>query len=290
MPFLPYEQVTHLNASYIIARLRQFIEEDIPTSDITSEFFYSDTQTSTAYLENEEEIIFAGRQIVEQLPKLSEAETKIEFFYNDGDKIAPFTKIFQITAPTRFLLAVERTLLNLLQRLCGIATNTKLFVEIAEPYGVRILDTRKTTPGLRLFEKYAVRCGGGWNHRLNLSEGILIKDNHIAAAGSLTKAVDKVRQRHFSRFIEVEVENPSQLLEALVLNVDGILLDNFTPDDITKFVPTIREQKPNIFIEASGGITLDTIGDYVKTGVDAISIGALTHSARSVKMHLEFIS
>jgi nicotinate-nucleotide pyrophosphorylase (carboxylating) len=290
MPFLPYEQVTHLDASYILTRLRQFIEEDIPTSDITSEFFYSDTQISTAYLENEEEIVFAGKQIIEQLPKLSEAETTIEFFCNDGDKIPPLTKIFQITAPTRFLLAIERTILNLLQRLCGVATNTKLFVEIAEPYGVRILDTRKTTPGLRLFEKYAVRCGGGWNHRLNLSEGILIKDNHIVAAGSLTKAVDKVRQRHFARFLEVEVENPSQLLEALVLNVDGILLDNFTPGDIAKFVPTIRERKPHIFIEASGGITLETIGDYVKTGVDAVSVGALTHSARSVKMHLEFIS
>lgn len=290
MPFLPYEQVTHLDANYTLARLRQFIEEDIPTSDITSEFFYTDTQISTAYLENEEEIVFAGKQIIEQLPKLSEVETTIEFFCDDGNKIPPFTKIFQITGSTRFLLAIERTILNLLQRLCGVATNTKLFVEIAEPYGVRILDTRKTTPGLRIFEKYAVRCGGGWNHRLNLSEGILIKDNHIVAAGSLTKAVDKVRQRHFTRFLEVEVENFSQLLEALVLNVDGILLDNFTPSDITKFVPMIRERKPQIFIEASGGITLETIEDYAKTGVDAISIGALTHSARSVKMHLEFVS
>ncbi len=290
MPFLPYEQITHLDPSYILARLKLFIEEDIPSTDITSEFFYEENQISTANLENEEEIVFAGKQILNQLHKLTSSGIKIDFFFNDGEKIPPSTKIAQITAPTRFLLEIERTMLNLLQRLCGIATNTRKYVDIAEPYGVRILDTRKTTPGLRLFEKYAVRCGGGWNHRLNLSKGILVKDNHIVAAGSLTKAVNKIRQKHFTRFLEVEVENPSQLLEALILNVDGILLDNFAPEDIAKLVPTIRERKPHIFIEASGGITLENVGEYAQTGVDAISIGALTHSARSVKMHLEFLT
>jgi nicotinate-nucleotide pyrophosphorylase (carboxylating) len=153
---------------------------------------------------------------------------------------------------------------------------------------VKILDTRKTTPGLRLFEKYAVRCGGGWNHRLNLSEGILIKDNHIVAAGSITRAVEMMRLEHPLKFIEVEVENESQLLEAILMNVDGILLDNFEPETLKGLVDFARQKNPAIFLEASGGITLANVESYAKTGVDAISIGALTHSAPSVKLHMEF--
>lgn len=289
MPFLPYSQISQIDKEYIISRFKLWLEEDIPTLDLTSIVFYDDNQFSEAYLENEEEIVFAGKQIVDILPELGKNLIEIEWHYKDGDFVPEKSRIFTIRASTRFLLEIERTLLNILQRLCGIATNTRQYVEIAKPYNVRILDTRKTTPGLRIFEKYAVQCAGGYNHRLNLSVGILIKDNHIIAAGSVAKAIERIREKYPEKFIEVEVANFSQLSEALAFRVDGILLDNFTPEQVTESVAIIRKYNPLTFIEASGGITLANLCDYVKTGVDAISVGALTHSAKSAKMHLEFI-
>ncbi|MGB9771699.1 MAG: carboxylating nicotinate-nucleotide diphosphorylase [Candidatus Kapaibacteriota bacterium] len=289
MSSLPYRQIDVLDPDYVIEKLASFITEDIPNNDITSEIFFGKNVRSKAYLENEEETVFAGKQILEQIPSLSPQPINLAIHFNDGDKIEPYSKIMEIEGPTQFILKIERTILNLLQRLCGIATNTRKYVEIAKPYNVHILDTRKTTPGLRIFEKYAVRCGGGTNHRLNLSEGILIKDNHIIAAGSISKAVEMIRLQYPLAFVEVEVENHSQLLEALILNVDGILLDNFPPQEVREAVVYARTKNPNIFIEASGGITLETVEEYAKTGVDGISIGALTHSAKSVKMHLEFL-
>lgn len=289
MPFLPYSQIDSIDKEYILSLFKIWLKEDIPASDITSEIFYDESKISEAYLENEEDIVFAGKQIVDALPNLTKGQVDINCFFSDGDFIPKKSRIFLIQAPTRFLLEVERTLINILQRLAGIATNTRQYVEIAKPYNVRILDTRKTTPGLRVLEKYAVRCGGGYNHRLNLSEGILIKDNHIIAAGSIMNAIENVRKKYPLKFIEVEVTNISQIYEALAYHTDGILLDNFLPEEVTEAVKIIHKHNPLIFIEASGGITLANLPEYVKTGVDAISIGALTHSARSVKMHLEFI-
>lgn len=288
MPFLPYRQIEDLDPDFIIEKLAYFLSEDIPDKDITSDIFFSKDIYSSAYLENEEDIIFAGFPILQQLSAICPQPLELQIHFSDGDFVPAFSKIMEIAAPTKFLLKIERTLINLLQRLCGIATNTRKYVEIASKYNVRILDTRKTTPGLRVFEKYAVRCGGGWNHRLNLSEGILIKDNHIIAAGSIPRAIELIRMNHPLDFVEIEVENFSQLLEAILLNVDGILLDNFSPTDVREAVDYARSKRPNVFIEASGGVTLETLEDYAKTGVDAISVGALTHSAKSVKMHLEF--
>lgn len=289
MPFHPYPQIDHLDKDIILLRLKLWLEEDIPTQDLTTEIFYNDNQFSEAYLETEEDIIFAGKQIVDSLHELSESPLTINWNFGDGDFVPKQSSIFSIKAQTKFLLKVERTLINILQRLSGIATNTRQYVEIARPYGVRILDTRKTTPGLRIFEKYAVRCGGGYNHRLNLSEGILIKDNHIISAASVRKAIENAMMKYPTKFIEIEVENLSQLTEALAYQIDGILLDNFTPIQVANYVKIIRERKPFTFIEASGGITLANLADYVTTGVDAISVGALTHSAKSVKLHLEFV-
>ncbi len=289
MPFLPYRQIEKLDPDFVIEKLSYFLSEDIPDKDITSDIFFAKDSYSKAYLENEEDMILAGRQIIEQITYLSQQPIELQVHFDDGDFVPSYSKIMEISAPTKFLLKIERTLLNLLQRLCGIATHTRKYVEIADKYNVRILDTRKTTPGLRVFEKYAVRCGGGWNHRLNLSEGILIKDNHIIAAGSIPKAVELIRMNYPLDFVEIEVENFSQLLETILLNVDGILLDNFSPTDVSEAVAYARSKKPDIFIEASGGITLETLEEYAKTGVDAISIGALTHSSKAVKMHLEFV-
>ncbi len=288
MPFLPYRQIDKLDPDFIIERLAYFIFEDIPEKDITTEIFFNKNSVSKAYFQNEEEMVFAGKQILEQIPNLSNEPVSIRINFNDGDLVPQMSKFAEIEGPTTFILRIERIILNLLQRLCGIATNTRKYVDIAKPYGIRILDTRKTTPGLRLFEKYAVRCGGGFNHRLNLSEGILIKDNHIFSAGSVTKAIELIRMQYPLQFVEVEVENESQLLEAILMNADGILLDNFDPETLTELVHFARERRPHIFLEASGGINLSNIEKYVKTGVDAISIGALTHSAKSIKMHLEF--
>lgn len=289
MPFHPYPQINNIDKDIILSRFKLWLEEDIPTQDLTTEIFYNDNQISEAYLETEEDIVFAGKQIVESLHELSEGPLSINWNFGDGDFVPKQSAIFSIEAPTKFLLKVERTMINILQRLSGIATNTRQYVEIARPYGVRILDTRKTTPGLRIFEKYAVRCGGGYNHRLNLSEGILIKDNHIISAGSVRKAIENARTKYPTKFVEIEIESLSQLTQVLAYQVDGILLDNFTPTQVANYVKIIRERKPMTFIEASGGITLANLADYVITGLDAISVGALTHSAKSVKMHLEFV-
>ncbi|MCX7880733.1 MAG: carboxylating nicotinate-nucleotide diphosphorylase [Ignavibacteria bacterium] len=288
MPFLPYQQLTELEPKYITKQLLFYLEEDTPQGDITSDAIFTDEHCSTAYIENEEEIVFAGQEILQLLESISSSSVKVEIFCKDGDSIPSFSKIAKIFGQTKFILKIERTLLNLLQRLCGIATQTNKFVKIAEPYGVKILDTRKTTPGLRIFEKYAVRCGGGFNHRLDLSSGILIKDNHIKAAGTLENAVLFVKTKYPDKFIEVEVENFKDLQTAVTLGVDGVLLDNFSPKEVAQFVEFLRTERPEIFIEASGGINIGNIEEYAKTKVDAISVGALTHSVRASKLHIEF--
>jgi nicotinate-nucleotide pyrophosphorylase (carboxylating) len=191
------------------------------------------------------------------------------------------------------LLTGERVALNFLQRLSGIATLTRQFVEKAAPYGVRIADTRKTTPTLRWLEKYAVRCGGGVNHRFSLSDGVLIKDNHIRAAGSLTEAVRRARQNaHHLLRLEVEAQSLEQVREALECGVDAILLDNFRPDELQEIVDIVRawsEQmgQPRPILEVSGGVTLETVEAIAKTGVDIISVGALTHSAPALDISME---
>ena len=170
--------------------------------------------------------------------------------------------------------------------------SSKVYSELAKPFGVKILDTRKTTPGLRLFEKYAVTCGGAYNHRLNLSEGILIKDNHIVAAGSVKAAVENIRRIDTSLPIELEVDTTEQIKEGLSAGVDGFLLDNMDPEKISESVQIIRNFSggESLFIEASGGITLENIQGYLETGINAISIGALTHQIKSKDIRLEFIN
>ena len=182
-------------------------------------------------------MIFVGEQILKLIfPK----SFKIELFYKDGSFLKSNEIIAKITGKAAYILSIERVMLNLIQRLCGIATLTRKYAEIAKPFGVKILDTRKTTPGLRLFEKYAVAVGGGFNHRLDLSSGILIKDNHIKAAGSIANAANKIKLNQYPFPIEVEVENGFQTFEALDCRVDGLLLDNMPPDVLKKAVRLIQ--------------------------------------------------
>ncbi|GAH79753.1 unnamed protein product, partial [marine sediment metagenome] len=205
----------------------------------------------------------------------------------DGNKILPGEILAEITGPARTILKGERVTLNFLQRMSGIATITSKFCQEVKDLPVRIVDTRKTTPGLRILEKYAVRMGGGYNHRFGLYDAVLIKDNHIAVAGGIKSAVNSVRKQisHTSN-IEVEVENLSQLQEALEMKVDIIMLDNM---DLETMKEAVKMVKGEALIEASGGITLEKVREIAQTGVDLISVGALTHSVKALDINMEII-
>jgi len=285
---IQYPQQTELNGDYIRKKIEEFILEDLPSGDITTAGTVNNSSKSTAVIQAQDDLVFAGAMIV---PYFFDESFNIEMLQQDGDFVKNGTILFKVSGKTSHILSVERVMLNLLQRLSGIATMTRKYVEIAKLYGVKILDTRKTTPGLRLFEKYAVTVGGGTNHRLDLSSGILIKDNHIKAAGSIKKAIEIIRQINYDKPVEVEVENFEELQEGLSAGADGFLLDNMSPEKIIKAVEIIR-MFPNgeqLFVEASGGINLSNLKAYVSTGVNAISTGAITHSVKAANIHLEFL-
>lgn len=295
---IEYPRYLSLPEDYLRVKFNEFLLEDAPNGDITSSGTVSPDSETVAQLEAESDLIFAGKSVIEAA---IEDVGKCEIFVSDGEKVYSEQLLAKLYGKSKDLLERERTLLNLLQRLCGIATMTNRYVSIAEPYNVKILDTRKTTPGLRLFEKFAVAVGGGYNHRLDLSSGILIKDNHIKAAGSITDAVKKIKEYNsvvlantgMNRLypIEVEVENLHEIDEALSAGVDGFLLDNMSPELVGQSVKKIRSSPTGYeyFIEASGGINLINLKDYVRTGINAVSVGAITHSVRSSVLHLEFV-
>jgi nicotinate-nucleotide pyrophosphorylase (carboxylating) len=286
---IEYNQIKKLPDNYIKSKISEFLLEDIPDADRTSEGVFTIHDFSTAIIQAEEDIIFAGEQLFQFF---FDDTFNIKMNFSDGQKVAKGEIIAIISGRTDIILSRERTLLNLLQRLCGIASLTNKFAEIARPYNVKVLDTRKTTPGLRLFEKFAVVVGGGYNHRMDLSSGILIKDNHIKAAGGIKKVLGKVKASNEKNLkIELEVDNFEQVKEALEVGVDGFLLDNMKPELIKEIVDFIRKSHhgKSIFIEASGGISLSNLSDYVSTGIDAISSGSLTHSVKASEIHMEFI-
>ena len=286
---MEYTQHKQLSNEYIVAKIADFLAEDMPDGDKTTEGTIPEGVTISAEIQSGEELVFAGEKII---PHCFGENCQTTLNHNDGDYLLNGDVIGFVTGPAREILSRERVMLNLIQRLCGIATLTLEYAEIANPFNVKILDTRKTTPGLRLFEKYAVAVGGGYNHRLNLSDGILIKDNHIIAAGSVTKVIESVRKAGAGLPLEIEVDNINQIRKALEANVDGFLLDNMNPQTIKESVSLIRasENGNEIFVEASGGITLENIRPYLETGIDAISIGALTHQAVSKDIRLNFIT
>ena len=286
---MEYPQHKHLSDEYIIGKIADFLTEDIPNGDITTESTTSDDSKITAEIHAVEKLVFAGTKII---PHCFGEKCQVTINHKNGAMLSNGDVIGVVTGSARELLSRERVMLNLIQRLCGIATLSHEYAEIAKPFNVKILDTRKTTPGLRLFEKYAVAIGGAFNHRLNLSNGILIKDNHIVAAGSVTKAIVSARKKDPHLPLELEVDNFDQIHEALTTGVDGFLLDNMKPETIRSAVSIIRASQngKDVFIEASGGITLENIHPYLDTGINAISIGALTHQAVSKNIRLDFIS
>lgn len=267
--------------------LRSFLNEDIGHGDISSESLFSQDDTGRAILVSRESFVAAGAgSVAAEVFLLQNPDIKVSDVVKDSTPVAAGDTLLCVSGPVPDLLKAERVALNLLQRLSGIATITAAFVEKVKPYPVRITDTRKTTPGLRLLEKYAVRVGGGANHRFNLSDGVLIKDNHIAACGSLSRAVRTLRANvpHTLK-IEVETDTLEQVREALDCGADIIMLDNMRPAQLRQAVAMIDGRAVT---EASGGVTLDTVAAIAASGVDVISVGALTHSAPSCDVGMDW--
>jgi nicotinate-nucleotide pyrophosphorylase (carboxylating) len=264
------------------------LEEDVGRGDVTSQAVVDETQEAEAEIVASEKAVVCGLGVVEAVFTRFDWRTRVRMRVADGDPATPGTVVATVRGPAAALLAGERTALNFLQHLSGIATLTQAFVAAAEGAKLRVTDTRKTLPGLRALEKYAVRVGGGANHRSDLASGILIKDNHIALVGSVREAVRRAREHapHGLR-VAVEVDTLAQLDEALEAGAEGILLDNFQTRDMETAVKRVRERAPRTVIEASGGVTLDRMHDIAKTGVDVISIGALTHSSRAINFSCE---
>ncbi len=283
---IEYPQQKQIPESYIRRKINEFLFEDMPHGDKTAEGIYQGQHIIRGIIEAEEDMVVAGLNLI---PFFFE-KCDIDYFYRDGDFVKKNVIITSVKCDASELLRKERVFLNLIQRMSGIASMTYKFVQIAKPYGVKILDTRKTTPGLRLFEKYAVCVGGGYNHRMDLSSGILIKDNHIRAAGSVTEAIERIKSFNFNLPVEIEVENENQIEEALKSGVDGFLLDNMNRQETIAAVKLIRGYPggEDLFIESSGGINLDNLEKYVDTGINAISVGALTHSVKAADIHIEF--
>lgn len=284
---IEYKQNTVLPEEYLKRKINDFLAEDSTSDDKTTIGTVPEGKEIKGYLEAQADMVFAGKPIIEYIFK---DLPKLEILVSDGEKLKSGQIIARFAGNARIILSCERVLLNLLQRLSGIATQTAVFAEKTKASNIKILDTRKTTPGLRLFEKYAVTCGGGFNHRFCLASGILIKDNHITAAGSIANALSQIKAMNLELPIEIEVDLLSQISEAMEIGVDGFLLDNMNREQTLEAVKLIRSY-PNgddIFIESSGGINLSNIDNYFETGINAISIGALTHSVKAADIHLEF--
>ena len=282
---LPLEQEPEVRE--LIARA---LAEDVGSGDATTLALVDEKSTASAVIVARHEVVPAGMDIAAEVFRMADAALKIEILCSDGVPVGPGTALLRVAGPARALLTAERTALNLAQRMTGIATATECLVRIVADYGTLILDTRKTVPGLRRLDKYAVKCGGGTNHRVGLHDAILIKDNHLAFwrqknRGTLADAVRCARKAYPGLKIEIEVDTLEQLKEALPGQPDWVLLDNMSPAMVGEAVAICGGACKT---EASGGITKDNVREYARAGVTAISIGALTHSVQAADLSLEF--
>ncbi|MDQ1144890.1 nicotinate-nucleotide pyrophosphorylase (carboxylating) [Bacillus sp. SORGH_AS 510] len=274
-----------MNTIKLRSLLEKFFIEDIGEQDITTDLiFANDTKGEIVFLAKEAGV-FCGEEIIKTGFQLLHAGIKTQVFVKDGQSFEIGQELAHVSGKISDLLKGERVILNLVQRMSGIATLTRKTVDTLDSSHTKVCDTRKTTPGLRMFEKYAVRCGGGFNHRFGLYDGVMIKDNHISFAGSITKAVDAVREKagHMVK-VEVEVETADQVMEAVNAGADVIMFDNRTPEEIKELIKLVP---PSIITEASGGIQLANIADYRQTGVDYISLGYLTHSYKALDISVK---
>lgn len=260
--------------------LQEFFIEDLGETDLTSELIFPLHEIAKGKFLVKKDGIIAGLEIIKEGYRLFDPSIEVTLHKRDGDFVVKGETIATVEGPVAYLLSGERVILNLLQRMSGVATLTYEVVKALNSDYTRICDTRKTLPGLRMFEKYAVRCGGGYNHRFGLYDGVMIKDNHITFAGSIKAAVEKVRSQvgHMVK-IEVETESKEQVIEAIEANADIIMFDNRSPEEVAELVKLVPD---GIITEISGGLTLETIGSYRETKVDYISLGMLTHSATAL--------
>ncbi|MGQ9734650.1 MAG: carboxylating nicotinate-nucleotide diphosphorylase [Candidatus Bipolaricaulia bacterium] len=266
--------------------IERALAEDLGPGDVTTEAIIPEGALGEGVILAKAGGVLSGLPVAGEVFRRVDPEILFTPEAQDGEPVAPGELVARLSGPLRGLLTGERVALNFLCRLSGIATLTSRFVEAIAPYRAVILDTRKTTPGWRALEKYAVRCGGGRNHRMGLYDMVLIKDNHIAAAGSITAAVERARAAGVRLPIEVEVRTLEELEEALALGVDRILLDNM---DLATLREAVALSKGQAELEASGGISLENVAEVAATGVDYISIGALTHSAPALDLSLELL-
>ena len=262
------------------------LEEDMPYGDVTTDNLIPEDDVTEAKFIAKAEGVIAGMPVAARVFELIDNRISVEIFKNDGDKVEKGDIIAILRCPTAGILKGERTALNLMQRLSGIATRTNVFTELVKDYDVSVADTRKTTPGLRYLEKYAVRCGGGRNHRYSLSDAVMLKDNHIAAGGGILSAVAKVRANipHTVK-IEVEVEDMEMVRQAVESGADIIMLDNMNEAAMAEAVKYIDGRA---LVEASGDVTEERIRAIAETGVDIISIGRITHSVKALDISLRF--
>lgn len=263
--------------------IEQFLAEDVDGGDITTNSIIDDQSRSGAVIIAKEDGVMAGHYMAKAVFQALDPNIVYGELKTDGTFVHAGEHVAKISGKTRAILSGERTALNVLQRLSGVATTTRRFVDQITGTKAKILDTRKTTPGMRLLEKYAVRMGGGSNHRINLNDMALIKENHITAAGSINRAVQKIREAFPNRSIEVEVRNMDELEQALGEPVDRIMLDNWGIEDMKKGVARV---KGRVELEASGNISLERIREVAETGVDLISVGSITHSCKSLDLSL----
>lgn len=271
-----------LNADELIMMA---LREDITSEDITTNAVMPEKKAGEVNLICKQDGIIAGLHVFERVFKLLDEETTVTFFAKDEDKVTNGSILATVKGDIRVLLSGERTALNYLQRMSGIATYTRAIVDLLSGTNIRLLDTRKTTPNMRIFEKYAVTVGGGCNHRYNLSDGVLLKDNHIGAAGSVTKAVKMAKEyAPFVRKIEIEVENLDMVKEAVAAGADIIMLDNMSHDQMKEAVKIIDGKAQT---ECSGNVTKENIASLADIGVDFISSGALTHSSPILDVSLK---
>ncbi len=286
-----YEERVEIDPGIIYAYASDLLKEDLGRGDITTQAVVRGGLRARGRFLAKQDFVLCGLEIAEAVFSTLDGNIELESRVYDGDSIAAGTEFAGIKGPAAVLLAGERTALNLMQQLSGVATLTRAFVDRIAGTSARVVDTRKTTPGLRLLEKYAVRVGGGHNHRFGLDDGVLIKDNHIALAGGVRRAIALARTSipHLMK-IEVEVANQSQLREAIAAGADVVMLDNMSPQEVALCVALTRSNAPGVLIEASGSVSLETVRELAECGVDLISVGAITHSAASVDISLKIAS
>lgn len=271
----------------VVRLIELALEEDLGRGDVTSAVVVDGDARAEADVVTRERLVVSGLEVAAAVFRRVDPAAAIEARAGEGDQVEAGARILSVNGRAAAILEAERTALNFLQRLCGVATQTRAFVAAAGP-ALRVTDTRKTTPGARLLERQAVRAGGGANHRFDLGSGILIKDNHVAVAGSVTEAVRRARAgAPHPLKVEIEVDTLGQLDEALDAGADIVLLDNFQTAEIEEAVRRVRRRSPRPLVEVSGGVTLARMPELARAGVDIVSVGALTHSARAVDLSLE---